>query len=131
MTMKDRTIFDELKARGEEFFTKMSGELMSNPNFTRAMQAAWWTKEKLDQAVAQALKGMRMPTRDEFDRARRRIEALETEVDRLKLARSASRPAPRASRSGAATAARATSAAPRRPRSSRKGRGGAGGPAED
>jgi polyhydroxyalkanoate synthesis regulator phasin len=132
MTMKDRTIFDELKARGEQFFTKMSGELMSNPNFTRAMQAAWWTKEKVDQAVAQALKSMRLPTREEFDRARRRIEALETEVDRLKLtARGAARPAAGASRSGAGTTARATSAAARRPRSPRKGRGGAGGPAED
>jgi len=132
MTMKDRTIFDELKARGEEFFTRMSGELMSNPNFTRAMQAAWWTKEKLDQAVAEALKGMRIPTRDEFDRVRRRIEALETEVDRLKLAaRGASGRAAQGSRSGAATAARATSAAARRPRSSGKGGGGAGGPAED
>jgi hypothetical protein len=130
MTMKDRTIFDELKARGEEFFTKMSGELMSNPSFTRAMQAAWWTKEKLDQAVAQALKGMRIPTREEFDRALRRIEALETEVGRLKAAaRGDSRPAARASRSGAAPAARAASTSARRPRSSRSG--GAGGPAED
>lgn len=129
MTMKDRTIFDELKAKGEEFFTRMSGELMSNPSFTRAMQAAWWTKEKLDQAVAQALKGMRIPTREEFDRALRRIEALETEVDRLKLAvRGAARPAARPSRSGAAATARATSAPARRPRSSRSG---GGGPAED
>lgn len=129
MTMKDRTIFDELKAKGEEFFTRMSGELMSNPSFTRAMQAAWWTKEKLDQAVAQALKGMRIPTREEFDRALRRIEALETEADRLKLAaRGAARPAARPSRSGAAATARATSAPARRPRSSRSG---GGGPAED
>jgi hypothetical protein len=132
MTMKDRTIFEELKAKGEEFFTKMSGELMSNPSFTRAMQAAWWTKEKVDQAVAQALKGMRIPTREEFDRALRRIEALETEVGRLKPAsRGAAGPTARSARSGAATAARATSAPASRRRSSRSGRGGTGGPAED
>jgi hypothetical protein len=122
MTTKDRTLFNELKAKGEEFFTRMSGELMSNPNFTRAMQAAWWTKEKLDQAVAQALKGMRIPTREEFQRVQRRVEALEAEVERLKAApRGPARPAARAPRAGAATA--------RRPRSSRSG--GGSGPAED
>lgn len=137
MTMKDRTIFDELKAKGEEFFTKMSNELMSNPNFTRAMQAAWWGKEKLDQAVAQALRSMRIPTREEFDRALRRLQDLEDQVDRLELAqRGASRAAggaPRASatraRAAAGTAARGTAPA-RRPRRPRSG-GGTSGPAED
>jgi hypothetical protein len=125
MTTKDQNLFDQLKARGEEFFTRMSGELMSNPNFTRAMQAAWWTKEKMDQAVAQALKGMRIPTREEFQRVSRRLEALEVEVEGLKAAR---RPpaAPRA----AARAARSGSPAARRPRSPRSGSGGSG-PAED
>ena len=32
MSMKDRTIFDELKAKGEEFFTKMSGESRPGPS---------------------------------------------------------------------------------------------------
>jgi len=130
MTMKDRTIFDELKARGEEFFTKMSAELMSNPNFTRAMQAAWWGKEKIDQAVTQALRSMRIPTRDEFDRALRRIQELEDEVDRLKLAqRGAARPPGARSRASAGVSARGTAPA-RRPRGSRSG-GGTSGPAED
>jgi hypothetical protein len=137
MTMKDRTIFDELKARGEEFFTKMSAELMSNPNFTRAMQAAWWGKEKLDQAVAQAMRTMRIPTREEFDRALRRIQALEDEVDRLKLAQrgaaraaaGASRPSGARARASAGTSVRGTPSA-RRPRGSRSG-GGTSGPAED
>jgi hypothetical protein len=126
MTMKDRTIFDELKARGEEFFTRMSGELMSNPNFTRAMQAAWWGKEKLDQAVAQALKGMRIPTRDEFDRVLRRVEQLADEVDRLKATSRASR---RRAAAAAGNVARGTAPA-RRPRRPRSG-GGTSGPAED
>jgi hypothetical protein len=128
MTTKDKTIFDELRSRGEEFFTRMSGELMSNPNFTRAMQAAWWGKEKLDQAVAQALRGMRIPTRDEFQKVVRRLEAAEAEVERLKVAqRSAARRA-RGSGAAAASAARATSA--RRPRARRPGGGGTT-PAED
>jgi hypothetical protein len=131
MTSKDKTIFDELKERGNEFVARMSGELMSNPNFTRAMQAAWWTKEKLDQAVAQALRSMRIPTREEFERALRRIEELETAVDRLELAqRAAARPAAgrRPPATGAA-AARAAATATRRPR--RRRTGGGAGPAED
>jgi hypothetical protein len=128
MTMKDRTLFDELRAKGEEFFTRMSGELMSNPNFTRAMQAAWWTKDKFDQAVGQALKTMRIPTREEFQRVLRRIEELEAEVDRLKLAqRAASRPE-RAPRAAAGPAARRT-APSRKPARARTG--GSAGPAED
>jgi hypothetical protein len=115
MTMKDRTLFDELKAKGEEFFTRMSGELMSNPNFTRAMQAAWWTKEKFDQAVVQALKSMRIPTREEFQRVLRRLEELEAEVETLKLAqRGAPRPA-------AGATAHTPASAARRPRKGRSG----------
>jgi hypothetical protein len=130
MNTKDKTIFDELRTRGEEFFTRMSGELMSNPNFTRAMQAAWWGKEKLDQAVAQALRGMRIPTRDEFQKVVRRLEALETEVDRLKLApRGAARPSTRRGTGVAAASAARGAASSRRPRTSRSGGGST--PAED
>jgi hypothetical protein len=122
--MKDKTIFDELKERGNEFFTRMSGELMSNPNFTRALQAAWWTKEKFDQGVAQALRSMRIPTREEFERALRRIEQLETAVDRLELAQRAAGASPRPGRG--ASAARRTSSAARRPRRRPSGGGGTG-----
>ena len=125
MTTKDKTIFDELRMRGEEFFTRMSGELMSNPNFTRAMQAAWWGKEKLDQAVAQALRGMRIPTREEFQKVVRRLEALESEMGRLELARRGA--SGRGTGAAAASAARTT--ARRRPRTSRSGGGST--PAED
>jgi hypothetical protein len=128
MNTKDKTIFDELRSRGEEFFTRMSGELMSNPNFTRAMQAAWWGKDKLDQAVAQALRGMRIPTRDEFQKVARRLEELETEVDRLKLAQRGPAKSTRRG-SGAAAASAARTAASRRPRTSRTGGGST--PAED
>jgi hypothetical protein len=44
------------------------------------MQAAVWGKEKLDEAVAQGLKAMSVPTRAEFKRALDRIEALERQV---------------------------------------------------
>jgi hypothetical protein len=41
-------------------------------------------KEKLDEAVAKALKNMNIPTRTEFKKAVRRIEALEEQIAGLK-----------------------------------------------
>jgi hypothetical protein len=76
----ENSILGRLRARGEEFFSQASSELMKNPQFVSAMQAAVWGKEKLDEAVAQALKAMNLPTRTEFKRALERIEALERQV---------------------------------------------------
>jgi len=73
-------VFDFLRARGEEFLTQVSNELMSNPRFIRAMQAAVRGKEWIDQAVAQALRTMNVPTRSEFKRALARIDVLEREL---------------------------------------------------
>jgi hypothetical protein len=76
----ENSILGRLRARGEEFFNQVSGELMKNPQFVSAMQAAVWGKEKLDEAVAQGLKAMNVPTRTEFKRALDRIDALERQV---------------------------------------------------
>lgn len=88
----ENSILGRLRARGEEFFSQVSGELMKNPQFVSAMQAAVWGKEKLDDAVAQGLKAMNVPTRTEFKRALDRIEALERQVavrDRKRAGRAA------------------------------------------
>jgi len=76
----ENSILGRIRARGEEVLSQVSGELMKNPQFVSAMQAAVWGKEKLDEAVAQALKAMNVPTRTEFKRALDRIEALEQQV---------------------------------------------------
>jgi hypothetical protein len=76
----ENSILGRIRARGEEFFNQVSGELMKNPQFVSAMQAAAAGKEKLDEAVARALKTMNMPTRTEFKRALDRIEALEQQA---------------------------------------------------
>lgn len=81
-----QSVFDRLKARGEEVLTQVSGELMSNPRFMKAMEAAWQGKAKLDEAVGRALKTMNIPNRTEFKKALRRIEALEAEVAGLRAA---------------------------------------------
>jgi hypothetical protein len=84
-------LFDRLKARGEEVWSQLSTELMSNEHFVKAMQGAVRGKEKLNEAVGTALKTMNVPTRTEFKRAMARIDALEKELAVVK-ARAAARP---------------------------------------
>ncbi len=88
----DRGLLDRIRTRGEEVLTQVSGELMSNPRFMKAMEGAMRGREKLEEAVGQALKQMNVPTRSELKRAVSRIETLEREVAALK-ARAKSRPA--------------------------------------
>jgi polyhydroxyalkanoate synthesis regulator phasin len=80
----DKSIFDRLKARGEEVLGQVTNELMQNEHFMKAMQGALEGKQKLDQAVGRALKTMNVPTRSELKRAVGRIEALEHEVADLR-----------------------------------------------
>lgn len=93
--MRERaSVLDSLKARGEEVLGRISGELMSNPHFMKALQAAMEGKQKLDQAASRTLKQMNIPTRTEFKRALHRIEVLEQEIVDLK-AKAKARPATR------------------------------------
>ena len=109
-----RSVFDVLKERGEEVMNQISGELMQNPAFIKAMQGAIKGKEKIEEAATQALRGMNIPTRTEFKKALSKIEALERElavqkaaVEGLAVKAEASRPkaAPRKRAAGAKTRA--------------------------
>jgi polyhydroxyalkanoate synthesis regulator phasin len=80
----DTNLLDRLKSRGEEVFTQVSAELMSNPRFMKAMEGALRGKEKVDATAAQAIKSMNIPTRTEFKRALKRLDGLEREVADLK-----------------------------------------------
>jgi hypothetical protein len=102
-------VFDFLRARGEEFLNQVSNELMSNPRFIQAMQAAVRGKEWIDDAVARALRTMNVPTRTEFKRAVARIDALERELAETK--RAAAAPATRARAARKRTAKRRPSRA--------------------
>ena len=84
MSDDDKSIFDRLKARGEEVLGQVTNELMHNEHFMKAMQGALQGKQKVDQAVGRGLKTMNVPTRSELKRAVARIEALEREVADLK-----------------------------------------------
>jgi polyhydroxyalkanoate synthesis regulator phasin len=94
----DRGLLDRLRTRGEEVLTQVSAELMSNPRFMKAMEGAMRGKERLEDAVGQALKQMNVPTRTELKRALSRIESLEREVAALKAKAKARPAAPRAPR---------------------------------
>ena len=82
--MSDGSVFDKLKAKGEEVLTQISAELMKNPRFVKAMQGAVESaargRETLDRGVASALKGMNVPTRADVKKMTARIEALEAEL---------------------------------------------------
>jgi hypothetical protein len=108
MADEDKGILDRLKERGEEVFTQLSGELMSNRHFLKAMEGAMKGKQKLDEAAARALKGMNVPTRTEFKKAVARIENLEEEIRTLRARAKVSggRPTGRTSGKGAARAPR-------------------------
>ena len=95
-------VFSRLRSRSEEVLTQLTGELMSNPQFSRAVQQALKGKQFLDAAAARALKQANIPTRTEFRRAVSRVGELEAELaglrERLesleKAARAARAPAP-------------------------------------
>jgi polyhydroxyalkanoate synthesis regulator phasin len=88
----DDSLFDRLRARGEEMFTQVSAQLMENPQFVKAMQGALKGKEALDAAAARALKQMNIPTRSEFKKAVARIESLERELQELRAQAAARAP---------------------------------------
>ncbi len=79
----DKDLIDRLRTRGEEMFTQVSAELMSNPRFMKAMEGAMRGKEAAEDAAARAIKSMNIPTRTEFKKALRRIDALEDELAEL------------------------------------------------
>ena len=109
MNDDDKTLFDRLRERGEEVLGQISGELMQNEHFMKAMQGALQGKEHLDRAVGRAMKTMNVPTRSEVKRAVSRIESLEAEVAALKekLKAATSAPARKGATKAAAKRARA------------------------
>jgi hypothetical protein len=74
---------------------------MSNPQFAKAVQRALKGKQFLDDAASRALKQANIPTRTEFRRAMARLEALEAELEEVRVELSRLRKAAKASRSRA------------------------------
>ena len=76
----DDDIISRLRAKGEQLLNQASGELGKSPQVVAALQAAVWSKEKLDEAVQRAMKAMNVPTRTELQAALDRIQQLERQV---------------------------------------------------
>jgi polyhydroxyalkanoate synthesis regulator phasin len=78
------TFFSQIRSRGEEFFTEVSNNLMSNPAFIEVLKKGVAAREEVDKRVAEALKTMNVASRKETAKLERRIEALESELADLK-----------------------------------------------
>ena len=82
--MTTRGLLGVLKERGEGVLQDLSTELLKNPRFLKALQKAIQGKEALDVAAGRALKKANIPTRTEFKKSVRKVEALEQELAELK-----------------------------------------------
>ena len=82
--MTNRGLLGVLKERGEGVLQDLSTELLKNPRFLKALQKAMQGKEALDSAAGRALKKANIPTRTEFKKSVKKVDALEREVAELK-----------------------------------------------
>jgi polyhydroxyalkanoate synthesis regulator phasin len=88
------SLFDQLRARGEGFFTEISNNLMANPAFIEVLKKGIAAKEQVDKRVAEALKTVNVATRKDVSRLEKRLAELEAELEavnaklRAKTARS-------------------------------------------
>ncbi len=78
------SLFSQIRSRGEEFFTEVSNNLMSNPSFIEVLKKGVAAKEEVDKRVAEALKTMNVASRKETAKLEHRIAALEAEIAELK-----------------------------------------------
>jgi polyhydroxyalkanoate synthesis regulator phasin len=78
------SLFDQLKARGEGFFTEISNNLMANPAFIEVLKKGIAAKEEVDKRVAEGLKAVNVATRKDVSRLEKRLAELEAELQAVK-----------------------------------------------
>lgn len=83
------SLLDQLKARGEAFFTEISNNLMANPTFIEMLKKGLAAKEAVDKQVGEALRNMNVVTRRDLSRLEARISDLEAELASARSARAA------------------------------------------
>jgi BMFP domain-containing protein YqiC len=74
------SLFDQMKARGEAFFTDVSNNLMSNPTFVEMVKKGFAAKEAVEREVTETLKRMNVATRKDLRKLEERLAALEAEL---------------------------------------------------
>ncbi|HLJ02926.1 MAG TPA: hypothetical protein VKT31_05770 [Solirubrobacteraceae bacterium] len=79
-----------LRRQGEEALGKLAQELLENPMVTRALTAAFETRERAARAQEMAMGALNLPSASDLERLTRRLravsqrlEALEDGLDRL------------------------------------------------
>lgn len=95
------SLLDQLKARGEAFFTEVSNNLMANPTFIDMLKKGLAVKEAVDRQVAETLRNVNVATRRDISRLEARIAELEAEVGSIRTARASSSTRTASRKSGA------------------------------
>ena len=78
------SLLSQLKARGEEYFTEISNNLMANPAFIEVLKKGVAAKEEVDKKVVDALRAMNVVTKKDLHRLENRLAELEKELEALK-----------------------------------------------
>jgi predicted nucleic acid-binding Zn-ribbon protein len=86
----DRGLRERVTRQGEETIGKLAQELLENPMVTRALSAAFETRERAVRAQEVAMGALNLPSASDLERLTRRLravsqrlEALEDGLDRL------------------------------------------------
>ena len=78
------SLFDQIRARGENFLTEVSNNLMANPAFVEVLKKGVAAKEEVDKKVADGLRAMNVVTKKDLHRLENRIAELEEQLEPLK-----------------------------------------------
>ncbi|HZU40589.1 MAG TPA: hypothetical protein VE992_06040 [Solirubrobacteraceae bacterium] len=87
---EDKGLRERVTRQGEETIGKLAQELLENPMVTRALTAAFETRERATRAQEVAMGALNLPSASDLERLTRRLrgvsqrlEALEDGLDRL------------------------------------------------
>src|SRR5579884_2184027 len=87
---EDKGLRERVTRQGEETIGKLAQELLENPMVTRALTAAFETRERATRAQEVAMGALNLPSASDLERLTRRLrgvsqrlEALEDAIDRV------------------------------------------------
>jgi polyhydroxyalkanoate synthesis regulator phasin len=78
------SLFDQIRARGENFLTEVSNNLMANPAFIEVLKKGVAAKEEVDKKVVEGLRAMNVVTKKDLHKLENRLAELERELEALK-----------------------------------------------
>ncbi len=78
------SLFDQIRARGENFLTEVSNNLMANPAFIEVLKKGVAAREEVDRKVADGLRAMNVVTKKDLHRLENRVAELEQQLESLR-----------------------------------------------